>query len=141
MLPPRPVRRVTGPLLVAALVAAVVLLPALVVVAVVGILFTPIVARTVRSARQAWREDESPYQTVARLRFPKRDYEEGPGGSSWWVRFNRRSVTVLPSPLPCGQNRSTYPRGFEGRQARPKVTLAPSHNHLRNTWGTLHGTQ
>ena len=35
MLPPRRVRRVTGPLLVAALVATVVLLPALVVVAVV----------------------------------------------------------------------------------------------------------
>jgi hypothetical protein len=75
------------------------------------------------------------------LRFPKRDYGEGPAGISQRVRFNRHSVTALPSPLPCGQNRSTYPRGFEGRQARPKVTLAPSHNHLRNTWGTLHGTQ
>ena len=41
MLPPRRVRRVTGPLLVAALVAAVVLLPALVVVAVVASVFLP----------------------------------------------------------------------------------------------------
>jgi 1-acyl-sn-glycerol-3-phosphate acyltransferase len=41
VLPPRRVRRVTGPLLVAALVAAVVLLPALVVVAVVASVFLP----------------------------------------------------------------------------------------------------
>ncbi|MGY1822932.1 1-acyl-sn-glycerol-3-phosphate acyltransferase [Geodermatophilus sp. SYSU D00079] len=41
MLPPRRVRRVTGPLLVAALVAAVALLPALVVVAVVVSVFLP----------------------------------------------------------------------------------------------------
>jgi 1-acyl-sn-glycerol-3-phosphate acyltransferase len=41
VLPPRRVRRVTGPLLVAALVAAVALLPALVVVAVVASVFLP----------------------------------------------------------------------------------------------------
>ena len=41
MLPPRPVRRVTGPLLLAALVAAVVLLPVLVVVAVVVSVWLP----------------------------------------------------------------------------------------------------
>jgi 1-acyl-sn-glycerol-3-phosphate acyltransferase len=41
VLPPRRVRRVTGPLLVAALVAAVALLPALVVVAVVASIFLP----------------------------------------------------------------------------------------------------
>jgi hypothetical protein len=41
VLPPRRVRRVTGPLLVAALVAAVALLPALVVVAVVASMFLP----------------------------------------------------------------------------------------------------
>ncbi len=41
MLPPRPVRRVTGPLLLGALVLAVVLLPALVAVALVASLFLP----------------------------------------------------------------------------------------------------
>ncbi len=41
MLPPRPVRRVTGPLLLGALVLAVVLLPALVVVAAVASFFLP----------------------------------------------------------------------------------------------------
>ncbi|SEO77469.1 lysophospholipid acyltransferase family protein [Trujillonella endophytica] len=41
MLPPRPVRRITGPLLVAALVAAVLLLPLFVVVAAVASAFLP----------------------------------------------------------------------------------------------------
>ena len=41
MLPPRPVRRFTGPLLLAGLVAAVLLLPVLVVAAVVASLFLP----------------------------------------------------------------------------------------------------
>ncbi|MGY1633735.1 lysophospholipid acyltransferase family protein [Geodermatophilus sp. SYSU D01186] len=48
MLPPRRVRRVTGPLLVAALVAAVVLLPVLVVVAVLASVFLPGRWRAVR---------------------------------------------------------------------------------------------
>ena len=41
MLPPRPVRRITGPLLIGALVAGVVLLPALLVVAVVASVWLP----------------------------------------------------------------------------------------------------
>ena len=48
MLPPRRVRRVTGPLLVAVLVATVVLLPALVVVAVVASIFLPDRLRALR---------------------------------------------------------------------------------------------
>ena len=41
MLPPRPVRRITGPLLIGALVVGVVLLPALLVVAVVASVWLP----------------------------------------------------------------------------------------------------
>ena len=50
---------------------------------------------------------------------------------------------LWPSRSPCPAARIGVRTRADLRvcQARPKVTLAPSHNHLRNTWGTLHGSQ